>query len=228
MIDFIYPKICPICLSPVMPKGETIHSGCIKKISYIKEPFCMKCGKHLESDESVVCSECIKACHKWNNGRCIFPYQSSVKRGIIYFKDFGIKELAAFYADQAVKRYGTFIKGSKADVIVPVPSFKRKYLSKGFNQAELFAKELSLRVDIPECNLLEKVKNTKEQKTLTKAERKSNLNDAFDVLCNAEVRPYKVLLVDDICTTGSTIDACTEALKKHGIEKVDFLGICRE
>lgn len=184
----------------------------------------MKCGKPLESGTREYCGDCNKREHVFVRNYAMWLYDSKMQSSIAYFKYHGRREYSLYYAQEICKRFGGQLRSLSIDAIVPVPLFIKKKKSRGYNQAEVLARELGgilgLRV-YPD--LLIRVKNTKPQKELDDFGRSRNLNDAFDynekwVKKQKDIPGIKrVLLVDDIYTTGSTLDACSKVLMKNGI-----------
>lgn len=141
------------------------------------------------------------------------------------FKDGGRREYAAFYAKESERLFGKWIEQKGVEVIVPVPVHKNKKRKRGYNQAEVYAKELGKLTHIPvDTKLLLRVIDTLPQKKLNDKERKKNLKKAFKIGRDG-VQWKKVLLVDDIYTTGSTADAASEILKEEGIENIYILSV---
>ncbi len=139
------------------------------------------------------------------------------------FKYNGRQEYAEFYAEEIVKRYGRFIRSVKPDLIVPIPLHKKRYRKRGYNQAELIAAELSKRLGLPtDPHLLMRIKETRPQKNLSESERENNLKRAFKMRKN-DVSLKTVVLIDDIYTTGSTIDSAAGCLKKNAVKGVYFI-----
>lgn len=229
MIAWLYPERCPVCLRLVAPKGAMLHPECKNKLDKIKEPVCMKCGMPLASEEEEYCAEC--ACHPergWDQGRSIFPYHGTVGPALRLVKKEGTEEFVRFFAKQIKESQGAFIQRMAPECIVPVPLHSSKQRSRGFNQAELLAEALGEETGIPVRRLLIKQKKTKDQKSLSKNQRKKNVKDAFAVDEDraGQKMPESVLLLDDVCTTGSTLTACARVLKEKGVARVAFLSVC--
>lgn len=229
MITWIYPERCPVCLKIVMPKGAVLHPECKEKLDFIKEPVCMKCGISLSSDEEEYCTECgCQADRGWDRGRSLFPYHGVMGKALRLVKKEGQTEFVRFFAKQMKQRQKTFIGRLAPDCIVPVPLHPSKQRSRGFNQAELLSDALGEELEVPVRLLLKKIKKTKDQKSLSKQQRKKNVADAFciDETKIGEQVPETVLLLDDVTTTGSTLTACARALKAYGVKRVAFLSVC--
>lgn len=229
IIDFIYPRRCAICGEIVIPKGNYVHERCREKLSYIKDPCCVKCGKSVESEEVEYCFDCSKKNYHYKKGYSVFLYEAFIKQSIVAFKYQGKKEYADFYVDEIIKQYKLKIKAIRPDVIIPVPIHHAKRLERGFNQAEIIAQGIGKALKLPvDTELLIRNKNTLPQKELNDKERLKNLQQAFRInpKKKSKVPLNTVLLVDDIYTTGSTIEACTNILNDYGIKTVYFISIC--
>lgn len=215
-----------ILFTPGQIKRPKICPGCSGKITLIKQPACLKCGKKLEDDAQEYCSDCMRKNHVFDRGVAVFSYTDAMKKSMYAFKYNNRREYAGFYAECALKSYERYFRLWKPEVIVPVPLHKVRYRRRGYNQAEIFANELSRLSGIPVDNrLLMRVKNTRPQKELDDKERVHNLNNAFQIMGDS-VKYRRVLLTDDIYTTGTTIDECAGVLKAGGVSNVYFLTVC--
>lgn len=225
LINIIYPKTCPIC-GCLLEKNHLICNECQKEITVIKEPRCQKCGKMLMSGEQIFCKDCKKQIHYFDKGVAVFVYHGKIKESIERFKFHNIREYTDFYAEAAGRFYGEIIRGWNIDVMIPIPIHKTKEIKRGYNQALVFAKSFGNRMEIPvDDSILKRIKSTQAQKGLTRENRYRNLKDAFAVNRDMCKTIANVLLIDDIYTTGSTMDICAELLKMAGIKKVYFLCI---
>ena len=228
MIEWIFPIQCPICNQIVVPKGEMYHLECFVKLEFLTEPFCKKCGMPIASEEQEYCKSCILEDRGWDFGRSIFYYRGIAKRALYQVKQEGTKELICFFALQMKKTQKNYVQTMIPDCLVPVPLHLSKFRKRGFNQAELLAREFGRQLHIPIRLLLKKRSRTKDQKRLNRMERKRNVKDVFCVDI-AEIKkgiPKSVLLIDDVITTGSTLTECAKVLKKQGVQQVAFLSVC--
>lgn len=225
-VGFFFPRRCPVCHDAVEERGARICGICRTKLPYIREPSCRKCGKPLLSEEEQYCSDCGRRKHRFDRGKAPFVYDAVMRGSIAGYKYRGRKEYASFYAEEILRRCAGEMRMWKAEAYVPIPLHPSRRRKRGFNQAELLARELSRRCGIPtDAGLLTRVKKTKAQKELNDQERLTNLKDAFSVRKGSV--PYQnIILVDDIYTTGSTVDAAADALKEKGARKVYFVCIC--
>ncbi len=229
MLTWLYPERCPVCLKIVTPKGAMLHPECKCRLDVIKEPVCYKCGMPLSSEEEEYCMECASVSDRgWDSGRSLFPYQGSVGAALSLVKKDGRTEFVRFFAKQMKESQMAFLRRVAPECIVPVPMHPSKQRIRGFNQAELLAEALGKEINVPVRLLLIKQKKTRDQKSLSRSQRKKNVKDAFAVdetELGAHI-PESVLLLDDVTTTGSTLTACAKALKAIGVAKISFLSVC--
>lgn len=222
MLEWIFPRHCPICDEIIARKEILICRECRKKVEIISSPRCMKCGKAISNDTKEYCYDCEKKEHHFIKGRAVFSY-GSVAASLYRFKYAKRAEYADFYAEEVVKHLGKEIKTWNADAMIPVPLHRSRYNARGFNQAEILAFKIGERLQIPvNCKLIKRVHKTIPQKQLNPLERQNNLKKAFKI-CQNDVKLKTIIVVDDIFTTGSTIDAMAIEMKKMQIEKVYFV-----
>ena len=221
-VTLLFPRRCPVCDEPVRPWNVLICKECAPKLTYIKPPYCCKCGKHIGDSGKEYCDDCAAHPHLFDSGRALFSYRS-VSASIARFKYRGRREYAACYASCIQKQLGDFIRACRADALVPVPLHKSRYKKRGYNQAQALAEELSARTGIPvRADLIERAEKTAPMKDLSAAERQNNLKKAFKILRN-DVELGIIIIIDDIYTTGSTIDAMSRELRKAGVERIYFI-----
>jgi ComF family protein len=231
ILDIIYPIRCPICGEIVIPKGRRICTCCKEKLPYIDEPRCMKCSKPMELEEKEYCSDCERKQYHFDKGFAVWVYSDDLRHSIAEFKYHNKKEYGRFYFGEMIRIYGHSIQKLSPDVVVPVPLHRSKYLERGYNQADILAKGIGKALGLPVLSqLLVRNKKTLPQKNLSDKERLRNLQEAFVIneklFCYLRGKINSVLLVDDIYTTGSTIETCTNVLKSNGIDQVYFLVSC--
>lgn len=185
----------------------------------------MKCGKPVQGEEQEYCDDCEKHALAFEQGRSVWLHTGVVPQAIYRFKFHNKRYYARVFAQEMVRQYGDWMKAMRIEAMIPVPLHPSKRRSRGFNQAELLAKELSVRTGIPvETNAVVRVKKTRPQKRLDHQERQRNLQGAFGVTKTWKTK-NTILLVDDIYTTGNTIHRLAKVLKKAGVQKVYFLTI---
>jgi ComF family protein len=149
-----------------------------------------------------------------------------MKMSIYRFKYQGRSEYAKFYATDIYEKLGDEIGKLGADSVIPIPIHPSRLRERGYNQAEEVAKELSKLSGIPfYANIIQRTRKTLPQKGLNPTERQNNLKKAFNISSDV-VKLNKTILVDDIYTTGSTIDAVAAVLRSHGVKEVYFITLC--
>ena len=219
-LDLMFPARCPVC-DEAAPFPELICPACRNALVPVREPRCQKCGKHIGEEREEYCRGCRLVMHEFDRGMGVFTYQSAA-RSMYRFKYAGRQEYARFYGEEIVRRFGSFIRMWKPDALVPVPIHYTRKRERGYNQAEVLAQVVGREMGIPvKSRLLKRVKKTL-QKLLGDAERQNNLKKAFKIDRN-DVKLKTVIIIDDIYTTGSTVDACAAVLKGAGVKKVYFI-----
>lgn len=216
-VDLVYPARCPVC-DNAAPYGEKICLDCLRSLKALRYPWCEKCGKKLNFGEGI-CGDCKRNEHSFVRCRSVFEYPC-ISNPVYRFKYLGRREYAAFFAESSVKILGDYLAMTKPDAIVCVPLSKKKMLKRGYNQAEDYAGEVSKLTNIPFYpGALKRVRNTAPMKLLSPAERQKNLKNAFKS-GQSVVKSKRILLIDDIYTTGATTDACAKVLLEAGAESV--------
>ncbi len=230
ILSVIYPKRCVICDQVLKYKEIHICSGCKNKAEVVTEPVCMHCGKPIEVAEDEYCFDCKGQVFYAEKGFAVWVYDKYMKRSIHNYKYSNRQEYADYYAKETISRFGRQLRDVNAEALIPVPIHKAKLRYRGFNQAELLAEKISERIGRPVFkHLLIRKKNTEPQKGLSNKERRKNLEHAFAVNEKAREdckRLNSVMLIDDIYTTGATIEACAKELVKAGIKSVTFICLC--
>ena len=207
--SLFFPLRCPVC-DEILEPEETkkgIHSACESKLYLIRGAVCMHCGRPLgdsypEDYVKEYCYDCLRKKYDKQSyvkqAKSLFVYKGAVKQSMYRFKYANKREYAAFFADQALAEHGAWLQYMGLDAIVPVSLYPKKKRKRGYNQAEVFARELSARTGVPvETDLVQRVIDTVPQKGLGDLQRKNNLKNAF--FCGQTVVQYKcVLVVDDI------------------------------
>ena len=225
ILELLDPVRCPVC-HEILKGKNGICPECRKRLHYIKEPKCKKCGKQIEKAEQEYCRDCTRFGHSFDRGAAVFAYDDIMRRSISMFKYHNRREYAKVYAVEMYRQCRHFLKQAAPEVILPVPVHPLKKRERGFNQAELVAKELGELMNIPvDTKYLFRKEKTTPQKELTRQQRKANLRQAFDVQKKGKYY-QRVLLIDDIYTTGATIDGISEILRENQTKIIFFLTIC--
>ena len=220
--DYFFPMHCPIC-DGVLPQGkELICPECKSIPRMVKAPRCVCCGKHLAMAEQVRCRDCSGLVRYFERGVALYEY-SGMHDSIHRFKNMGRQEYARFYGEEIRKWLLPSIMDMQADALVPIPLHTSKLRQRGYNQATLLAQEISKGTGIPvREDILVRTCKTKAQKHMSHEDRQNNMKKAFHMAQN-DVKLKTIILVDDVFTTGSTLDAAAKELKRCGVNKVFFI-----
>lgn len=191
----------------------------------VGEYTCCKCGKPVEPEEEY-CADCREKRHLFFKGAAAYTYRS-VSGALYRFKYEGRREYAQYFGiamAEALERFtGEAGAQHTPDLLVPVPCPAGRLRERGYNQAALLARELSKRSGIPTAEgFLERSRDTAAMRNMSALERQNNLKKAFHVYGNG-VRLKSIMLIDDIFTTGATVDACAGPLLEAGAKEVSFL-----
>lgn len=227
LIKIVFPERepCPLCGLPGERPG--ICRDCFEDLcAFKKSSTCPKCGRFPLAGATTVyglCAECRKELPLFDLARAVGPYEGKLKESIYQFKYFGHRSLAAPLAGLMVELFLAEKRWQQVDALVPVPLGPEKLVTRRFNQAELLACEMAKILRLPVAGLLERRFDTVTQSKLTKHERRQNLRHAFALKNPPQAAGKRLVLVDDILTTGSTADECTAVLKNAGAAEVFLL-----
>lgn len=230
-LELLFPEkgICFICDNYDEDIGDDhICSECREKVVYIGSHKCSVCGRPLELGYIPdKCPECINHPHYFVKAISPLEYSGIIRDAIHkykYNKKHYMYKLFGPFLVQAIKEDG--LEG--IDLIVPVPLHSSKMSERGFNQSELLGKYISKKLNIPlDSKNLVRFKKTAVQNKLDKAERKKNVRNAFKAVDGEAFRGKRILLIDDVFTTGATVDECSKVLLKEGAKDVFVLTIAR-
>lgn len=209
-------------------RGE-ICSTCREILAPVTNGFCPGCGLiyHRNEQSVYLCRACKEKRTEWSNLGFFSEYNGLLKRLIIDFKFNRNLGLSKPLQDLMYRAYLIHNKQFSPEMIIPVPLHAKRLLQRGFNQSIELSRKISVREGIEIASrALARPKNTKSQVGLSKKERTENLSQAIKVEKN-EFKNKNVLLVDDIFTTGATIQACAESLNSAGARRVDVLVLAR-
>jgi competence protein ComFC len=219
VLDLLYPSKpkCEICGR----SGAAVACGiCMASLDYLQGATCLHCGKQLnERYTQSICPDCRGGIFHYDRAYSCFAYSGMGKEFIYKFKYEGKIQLSKVIAGLMEERLRN--ESLLIDAVVPVPIHENKLRTRGFNQSYIIARELGERLRKPVLDCLTRTKETKEQYHLDKTHRYLNIIDAFSVKLLYNNDKYKsILLVDDIYTTGSTVNECSKILKEFGAKNV--------
>src|SRR6059036_2061952 len=217
-VSLLYPATCSICGKQVRA-DEYLCEGCEAKIVRIVPPFCETCSEPFEGsiNAAFTCANCAHRTIHFDAAVAAYRGRGIVRDVIHEFKygrQIHLRHLIARWLRAALD--DERLRNSHFDVIVPVPLHATRQRERGFNQASLLATLLSAQTSIPAKPVLERIRYTTTQTALDRSERMENLHNAFRLRKNADVRGLRVLLIDDVLTTGSTLNECARVLKRAG------------
>ena len=228
LIDLLFPKRCPVCLDVLPPGKKLICAPCVKKMPRVQEPYCLKCGRPMEAADEwkEYCRNCEKRFPSFEKGLVYGVYHTEIMSRLMaqvkYHEDPQLLDYPCLDFAESTRK---LVQSFGAECLIPVPVHKSRLKERGYNQAELLAKVMSKVTGIPvRADLLMRVEDTKAQKALSREDRSLNLRAAFQA--GEGPMPRRLVLVDDIYTTGATADACTEALLRAGAERVYVATVC--
>ncbi len=227
----LFPSFCELCSSFLeFPEERVICRSCWESIKPFYSSCCLSCGRFFEGrGEPHFCLKCLEEKPPFSCHRSFGRYSGKLKDLILFYKfnDFWIigKDLARLVHKTLVKKEEIWLG---LEIIIPVPLHPKRERKRGFNQAQVIAKELANleKVKLVE-GVLVKTKNVPPQTFLQLKERENNVRGAFQVVKKEKIRNRVILLVDDVYTTGSTIRECSLVLKKAGAKEVRALTIAQ-
>ena len=226
LFQFFLPPQCPCCEKFLEEGQQGFCLNCLSEIHWIEPPFCSICGIPFISKEveSHPCGACVTHRKYFTMARSWGAYEGSLQEAIHHWKYEGKTNLTPFFSEWMAEGLKRYWKPDSFDFLIPVPLHTQRLRERGFNQALLLVKELSRRSGIPyRKTILQKKKPTVPQVNLSGAEREKGLRGAFHVVGMEELEGKWVLLVDDVYTTGATVNECSKVLLRGGAKRVDVL-----
>ncbi len=230
LLNGILPRRCRKCGQILTVEGELCEK-CLNELNFIFPPYCKKCGHPLTEKEGQGKMQCVSCLSKKRSAfrlsRSALYYDEASKNLLLAFKFMDRTENARLLA-AFLKVAGKDIFDAGVDVIVPVPLHYTRLLKRRYNQSALLARELSRYTGLPaDCLSLVRHKKTRPQVEFSGVERIKNVKKAFSVAHPDRLAGKRVVLIDDVLTTGSTLKECAAALKKAGVRSVDALTVAR-
>ena len=226
LLDVILPPICHICHS-FIPQAGTLHicPTCREKLPLVSSPLCGI--PFIGAGDDHQCGACLINPPHFDAARAHFIYEGAIRELIHSFKYDRRTHLRYPLALLALEGAHCFMEYTP-EIIVPVPLHTSRLRQRGFNQAVLLGTTLSRHLSLPMVpDALVRTRPTEPQINLSAAERKLNVQGAFSVKRSDEIKGRNVLLLDDVMTTGSTMDECAKVLKKAGAATVVAVTVAR-
>ncbi len=228
-LSLIFPTKCPVC-SSIIRAGNHLCFKCWGDIDFITDPSCQKCSYPFEFDIGMdsLCGSCIENEHYFDSAISVMRYGDASKRIVHKLK---YSDKAHIAKNVARLMYARIKKDlNDIDIIVPVPMHRKKIRRRLYNQSALIASHLSGISNIPSiANCLIKIRHHAPQTGLRSALRKNNVKNSFSVNKNytSHIHNKNILLVDDVYTTGATVDECSKVLKQSYSNKVSVITLAR-
>jgi len=224
LFQFFFPPQC-YCCKTFLPEGQRgLCSNCLSGIRWIKPPLCTKCGIPFlsQGEKNHLCGSCLDQDRFFTMSRALGYYEGPFREAIHRWKYEGKVYLSPLFGEWMARDFFQYWTIDLFDLVIPVPLHPRRLRERGFNQALLLAKELSRRTGIPyRMQVLEKRKPTIPQVSLSGREREKGVKGAFHLMNEREVKGKGVLVVDDVYTTGATVNECARVLLAGGAKRVD-------
>lgn len=230
LFDFFFPPLCHICRSFIADAGKLhICPTCREQLPLVMSPFCTICGiPFIGVGGDHICSRCLSDPPCFDAARAHLLYEDAARDMLHFFKYQYKTHLRRPLALLALEGLTHYIIDQKPDLIVPVPLHRSRLRSRGFNQAVLLGTVFSARLSIPMLvKGLTKVRQTEPQIGLSADQRKTNVKGAFVVTRTADITGKRILLLDDVMTTGSTVNECSKELKKAGADLIIVITVAR-
>ena len=231
LLRILYPPRCIFCELPLLLEETDLCRACTKKIEPLKSPTCLKCAHPMAPYEGrgSVCSSCRSERPHFDRGFALTGYAEPIRQLFHQIK-FQKKLWLLGLFSRLLEHSSIAHELNRYDLLIPVPLDWWRERQRGFNQAALIAEMLKRSGGNPKLQItrcIQKKKRTPPQSKLRRDERLKNLNGVFQLKNSRLIRGKHILLVDDIFTTGSTINECAKLLKANGAEHVDFFSIAR-
>jgi len=228
LADLVLPRTCPFCeTGPTPAPDQALCPACRDTLHEITPPLCQKCGlpvQTLDADGPEFCGRCLSSPRAFGIARYGFSYEEALRIAILRFKYYGVLSLGPTLAALLVDAFDRHFDRQAYDLIVPMPIHSRRVVQRGFNQAVVLADGLSAAVGIPvDRTSFRKVKDTPPQVGLTESQRAANLRGSFAISRPGRLNGRRILLVDDVSTTGSTIAHATRTISRADPAKLDVL-----
>jgi ComF family protein len=235
-LDLVFPALCPVCETTLgAGRRDPLCGTCWSAISRLGAPWCDRCGAASLATEAdaepqrvaprLTCATCTTDPPPYDYARSAALYEGQLRDAIHALKFSGRRALAGPLGDLAAEQCAASLPGA-IDALIPVPLAAERERGRGFNQAALLARRIGSHLDVPiRSSWLARTRSTRPQSELSAIERRANVRDAFRASDRAAGR--HVLVVDDILTTGATLEACARALRAAGARRIGVLTVAR-
>jgi len=228
------PDDCRVCERPRRDVSRIpVCADCLGAFWLIRDPVCTVCGRPMLPEAHLaaagpLCALCRRGVYSFNLARSYAAYDQALMRAVTLLKHEAIRPLAGWFGLRLAEVVQSALAGYQADLVVPVPLHPERQKERGFNQAELLARAMARRLGLPvELRAIERHTPRPPKQRLSRHERWEVARGAYGASPGRRIDNRRVLLVDDVFTTGATLDACARALRSAGAAQVAALTVAR-
>lgn len=229
LLGLLFPRLCHFCDAFGAHRRTSLCERCQDALKPTPSPICSQCGlplSGLPDDRGLVCGRCLTNPPPYSRARYGYLYSGGLKEGIVRFKYKGRLYLGPTLGNLLVDAFNRYFPVHDYELIVPVPIHRKRLVERGFNQAVLLAAHLSDATGIPsDRSSFEKIRDTPPQVGLSRSDRLKNLRGCFSVTRRSPIPGRRILVIDDVATTGSTIAEATKTLLSAGAARADALAL---
>jgi ComF family protein len=228
--DLLYPRCCLGCGSEAGTEFRYFCWDCASRFRPLTGPMCRHCGETVEGrvDADFICAACRDRSPAFARARSAVRFDGVLREAVHAFKYREATWLAGDLFSWLWACTQTHYDGTRYGLVVPVPLHRDRLRQRGYNQSALLARALSRRLGVPAApRVLQRIRPTPSQTRLTAGQRISNVQGAFAAVLPPRYRARRVLLVDDVMTTGATVGECARCLVAAGAEAVDVVTVAR-
>jgi competence protein ComFC len=230
LTNLFYPAVCRICSEKINEFDRNICAYCVKKIKERIPPFCVKCGRQLEGEPELIaaCPDCRKHAPYFDRAWSACHYDEPLKSLIHDFKYKKVSSLSTDFTALIIDFMKKYNVGKDCQMILSIPMHSNRLFKREINHSDILAQNLGKKINIP-CSLstLKKTKDTLFQSKLKREARIKNLRSSFSLKNSSIIRDKNILLIDDLFTTGSTVNECSRLLKNSGAKRVEVITLAR-
>jgi ComF family protein len=230
LTDLLFPRACTGCGAPAPEASRYFCWDCLSSLAVIRPPFCRLCGDPADGalEGDYLCAGCLSHPPAFDLARSAMRYRGMLQNALQDFKYNGATWLSRDFAMFLMACLQTHYADIPIDTLTYVPLFPAKERTRSYNQSCLLARDLSARLHGPAVKrLLVKLRPTQTQTHLTAPRRRANVRDSFAISEESAVAGQRLLLIDDVMTTGATVHECARMLKLAGAAKVYVLTVAR-
>lgn len=230
LLDLLYPRICAGCAGPVGPEALHLCWDCLASLDYVRDPFCSRCGDPAAGmvEFTFECPFCRRSDPGFTLARSAVRFRGAIRPALHAFKYKALTALSEDFASLLAGCVTTHFSDTRFDAVLPVPLHPRRERERSYNQSALLAAAVARRLRTA-ClrDGVQRVRDTDTQTHLSAAERRENVARAFVVTARDWLRGRRLLLVDDVMTTGATLAECARALRRAGAASVHAVTVAR-